>query len=46
LIILSTKVCPKYLNGGQSCVLSGSILKPSLASHLSKSLRACCNSVN
>jgi hypothetical protein len=46
LTILSTIVCPKYLNGGQSCILSGAILKPSLARHLSKSLRACYNSVN
>jgi hypothetical protein len=38
LAILSTIVCPKYLNGGQSCVLSGAILKPSLARHLFKSL--------
>jgi hypothetical protein len=45
LTILSTIACHKYLNGGQSCVLSGTILKPSLARHLSKSLRACCNSV-
>jgi hypothetical protein len=46
LTILSTTVCPKYLNGGQSRVLSGAILKLSLARHLSKSLRAYCNSVN
>jgi hypothetical protein len=39
LNILSTIVCPKYLNGGQSYVLSGAILKPSLARHLFKSLK-------
>jgi hypothetical protein len=46
LTILSTIVCPRYVNGGQSCVLSGAILKPSFARHLSKSLRACYNNVN